>query len=178
MTDKLISERFTSKIIKELFEEHFKIDNNKLNYLVTTKRLLNPVIKADGIGSTAVFSVKNLLELMVIEWIRTYGFSVYAVKKLKSKLDKFNPIHKKRFNIFDSALKEYCYRETAIHVYLHNKEYNLYLYTKIEGSDDFRFISDGPEESDQDESQFFALRIDIGKMAIQLKDMIKKKEEK
>lgn len=175
MAYNLSSKQFEAKEIKRLL----RIDKNKLFYWIKTHRLLKPDIEeASGTGTRTKFSLKNLLELAVIKRMIEDGFDLKKIEEIKYKLDKFNPDKKRGFNIFKKAFEEYLSTSTSIHIYRTKDDVSLYLYTWIqkEGqkkgkeywtpANPFKIgIDEGPD-------MYSVLRLDIGKMAISLKDKI------
>ena len=63
------------------------IDKNKLFYWIKTHNLLTPDIEeANGTGSRAIFSLGNLLELVIIKELKGLGFDLRTIKRIKDQL--------------------------------------------------------------------------------------------
>jgi DNA-binding transcriptional MerR regulator len=80
----LSSEHFLAKDVKQLLG----IDKNKLFYWIRTYRLLKPDIQeASGTGTRSKFSLKNLLELMIINQLLILGMELKYLKNIKGFID-------------------------------------------------------------------------------------------
>jgi DNA-binding transcriptional MerR regulator len=175
MAYSLSSKQFEAKEVKQLLG----IDKNRLFYWINTHRLVKPEIEeASGTGTRAKFSLKNLLELAVVERMIDAGFDLKKIKEIKGKLDKFNPEKKRGFNIFKKAFEEYLSSTTSIHIYRTEHDISLYLYTWIRKKGQKRreryWTPANPFKLGLDErpDMYSVLRLDIGKMAISLKEKL------
>lgn len=173
MVYSLSSKQFEAKDINKLLE----INKNQLFYWINTHGFLKPEIEeASGTGTRAKFSLKNLLELAVIKRMTEAGFDLKKIKEIKDKLDNFNPEKKRGFNIFKKAFEEYLRSETAIYIYQQEDDFSLYLRIRIKkrGKEYEDWIPSNPFKLDIDKSPdiYLSWRLDIGKMAISLKEKI------
>jgi DNA-binding transcriptional MerR regulator len=83
---------------KSLSNKHFQagdiarilgIDRNRLFYWINTHKFLKPEREvADGTGTRAKFSMKNLIELVMIKEFDDYGIDLKKIRILKDSLDK------------------------------------------------------------------------------------------
>lgn len=168
--------QFEARDIQNIFGKD-NIDKNKLFYWIKTLRLLKPDIEeASGTGTSSKFSLKNLLELATIRQMRTHGIDYKSIQKIKRKLDRFNPKKKSDFNIFKKTFEEYFSKDTYIYIYQLENDIDIYLHTWIKkgGKEKLGYIPSDPEESDKISVQYTVTRLDIGKMAMWLKEKVDK----
>lgn len=165
----LSSRRYKARDIRELLG----VNKNKLHYWILNG-LIEPVENPVGTGTRRVFSLKNLLELALVQWLSINGYGLSYIKEMKAALDKFNPKNKKSdYNIFMDVFENHCNKETLIQFYKIEENYVLFLITRKDDNSEHVYFPSNPWDI-KDYDDKYSGKLDLGKMAVNLKKGIKK----